>query len=509
MKSFSDRLVNVFAVLALTYSTACSTPRQYHGTDGSVAGVNGGVGGTTGSVDGGSDLNADTGPATGGSSAMGGHIGTGGNGNANTGGAHGAGGSNTSSGGMVAVGGTTGTGGMGAATGGSAAAAGGKGGGANVSSPGGLSGSAGIGGAPSSCTPACTAPVGGTATCVSGICRSDCTLTGTTICGDTCVDRTTDAKNCGSCGHDCLGGTCELGTCLPFQLANGQGHLTAIMLDASHVYWGGVGIVGQTDKSTVGAMKTIAMSSADSLGIGGGRIYWAYGPGAQPTYSSCALPNCAGGVMTSTSGASFYTTVIGDQTGQKIFWEASYPASTISWSVQSMDVATKMISTLLTDLPETSPLAIDDEFIYLTDGGTNLEKVPFAGGVPTMLAAKDPSVSVHLIAVCGPHLYWASYSPSNVYAVPLPNGLGAATGPMFAAGIPGQIIDGLACDNSGVYWSNQANGQATTIVMCPHDGCNGSPTVLALGQDRPSGIATDTKAIYWVTNAGGVFELAK
>src|SRR5262245_57850836 len=36
------------------------------------------------------------------------------------------------------------------------------------------------------------------------------------------ADLATDAKNCGRCKHDCLGGACKLGKCQPVQIAAGD-----------------------------------------------------------------------------------------------------------------------------------------------------------------------------------------------------------------------------------------------------------------------------------------------
>jgi len=514
MRNSPRRQFVLFAVISAACAMACSTARQYQGS----GGVTGGIGGNGGSghLDGGTDSSPDLGVASGGASAMGGQ---GGSRTCSTGGASGVGGAVAASGGtagtglgtggtIVTSGGSPGFGGGGRGRVGAGTASGGTGTG-GIGGITGSGGSGGAGGGATSCLPACIAPLGGTTTCANGTCLATCMTAGNTVCGNTCVDKSRDAKNCGSCGHDCLGGTCELGTCQASKLASGQGYLTTITLDVSHVYWGGTGVLGQAAKNTPGS-TTIAMTSADSLGIAGGRIYWADGAGAQPNYWSCALPNCAGGAVTVTGGANFYTTVIGDRTGQNIFWEASYPGPTITWALQSLNITNKVVTTLLTDLPEVSPLAIDDNFLYLTDGGQNIEKIPIAGGVPTMLAAKDPTVAVRLITACGPHLYWATYSSTSaIYSAPLPNGTGGETVPVFAMGLTGQNIEGLACDDSGVYWSNWSNAVATTVVMCPHEGCDGPPKVLATGQDRPAGIATDPRAIYWVTMGGDVYELAK
>ena len=41
---------------------------------------------------------------------------------------------------------------------------------------------------------------------------------GATLCGDACTNTAFDPSNCGACGHDCGGGTCDLGVCAPVVL---------------------------------------------------------------------------------------------------------------------------------------------------------------------------------------------------------------------------------------------------------------------------------------------------
>jgi hypothetical protein len=55
--------------------------------------------------------------------------------------------------------------------------------------------------------------------------------------GACCGDTTSDPKNCGSCGHDCLGGACQGGKCQPVVLVTGQPHPGAMAADATHLWW--------------------------------------------------------------------------------------------------------------------------------------------------------------------------------------------------------------------------------------------------------------------------------
>src|SRR5206468_1143938 len=54
--------------------------------------------------------------------------------------------------------------------------------------------------------------------------------------GGGCADTTSDAKNCGYCGHDCLGSKCTNGTCDDKVLASGLDNPNGITVDATYVY---------------------------------------------------------------------------------------------------------------------------------------------------------------------------------------------------------------------------------------------------------------------------------
>jgi hypothetical protein len=52
-----------------------------------------------------------------------------------------------------------------------------------------------------------------------------------------CSDTQSDPKNCGRCGHDCLGGACAQGRCRPVVVASGQIAPRALAVRGADVFW--------------------------------------------------------------------------------------------------------------------------------------------------------------------------------------------------------------------------------------------------------------------------------
>jgi len=55
--------------------------------------------------------------------------------------------------------------------------------------------------------------------------------------GGCAADTLTDAKNCGACGHDCLGGECLTGFCQPVTIATPM-HPIGLVATGTELYWG-------------------------------------------------------------------------------------------------------------------------------------------------------------------------------------------------------------------------------------------------------------------------------
>jgi hypothetical protein len=316
-----------------------------------------------------------------------------------------------------------------------------------------------------------------------------------------CTDTMSDGHNCGACGHDCLGGACELGVCQPVPIASNQGPLFLVYVDASYVYWGGDGgPIGRAPKNGTGAAVPLTGGFyAYEWAVAGGRIYWA-NDWQGLDVESCGLPDCAGGAAPAGVGSFGYYALASDPTGTRIFWSAVTSTTTV---VQGMTVTSGAKTPALASGRSVFGMAADDNYLYFGAGDTHtVEKVAVAGGQPSVMLAVTPG-SPGAVAVCGAHLYWVD--GQGVYSTPLPNGTGSAGLSPFGTG---PAIFGLACDDTGVYWANHVSNSGT-VVACPHAGCGAAPKVLALGQDRPWGIAADAQAVYWVTEGGNVLKVAK
>jgi hypothetical protein len=59
---------------------------------------------------------------------------------------------------------------------------------------------------------------------------------------------------------------------------------------------------------------------------------------------------------------------------------------------------------------------------------------------------------------------------------------------------------GLVVDATRVYWVDTAGGH---VLACAKTGCDRSPTVLASGQDAPTGIALSGGTLFWTNHDGG------
>ncbi|MFT3769348.1 MAG: hypothetical protein QM820_28250 [Minicystis sp.] len=95
-----------------------------------------------------------------------------------------------------------------------------------------------------------------------------------------CLDTTSDSKNCGKCGWDCLGGTCDKGECqavVVVQGTAGQDDFNHLTMDDTTLYWTSKGKILAVDKGAA-PMSAPSLSTpdlgADAIAVDATNVYW-------------------------------------------------------------------------------------------------------------------------------------------------------------------------------------------------------------------------------------------
>lgn len=279
--------------------------------------------------------------------------------------------------------------------------------------------------------------------------------------GEPCdgVDLLGDAKNCGVCGHDCLGSACGAGRCAPTTIASGQGAAVALALDDTRVYWadelGGAVMAAQKDGAML-AVIAAGQTSPHRIAEHAGALFW-----------SNATPGKMGAWRIATTGVG-KAQITSDPTPYGI----AADDTGIFWLLQSNSQATLLrakldgtgVSILTTKPDAAEELALDLAHVYITS--------PTAGLITSVKK----------------------------------NGAGMAT--LVAGGHP----LGIAVDDTYVYWTDAEAGAISRV-----DKAGANVESLASGQHRPTRITVDADTIYWtnegdpscVASTGSVMKLAK
>jgi hypothetical protein len=284
----------------------------------------------------------------------------------------------------------------------------------------------------SACTSSCVA---GSGNCIQPAAPDD---------DDGCeTDLLTNAAHCGACGHDCLGGDCVNGQCQPILLATGQGSLSYIAIDATHVYWtedtAGTGRVMRAPIEP-GAPESLATSLTEPVGIvvAGGRVYHTARPAE----------------------------------GQTDLWVRDTDGGNASV------VASGFVAAWA--------LASNDAFVYVTDRVGTVSRVPVGGGAASNIAGGQQEPFG--IAVNGTNVFWANRAGTTINRVPISGGaiapaVGNLTNPV-----------GVAASDDWVCWTEEAGKTGCAPAI------GGSTVTLTDGQSLAPDIAIDGDVVYWTAS---------
>jgi hypothetical protein len=371
-------------------------------------------------------------------------------------------------------------------------------------------------------------------TCSSGACTC---ATGKTNCTTACTDLQTDASNCGTCGHDCLGGSCSAGACQPVAITGALSTPPQVFgVDSQYVYF----LVASSTttqaldaykiaKTAVGGSALFIATSGvmgDFAGVIGSTLF---------QYDSGRVPSD----MTIGSSSGFSPLALTNSGSWLAMWRSVAPryyAQTNSdhSSIYSISWYTLANSLIATHSESTMGIA--------PTGGSVSYDLPYAGGdsvywlrttydasfsfqsaslftasatnTTAIQLASSSGSTMNIIDVNAKSVLLTGGSSNELYRVALP--ATSSTGsPQYVTNI-GSI--NAVEDDKGVYWIDGAY----SIYRCGADNC--SPSKVRLATDQPtqcqahtvSTLYQDDTALYWgrsssVTGAGAnqIMRLAK
>jgi hypothetical protein len=248
-----------------------------------------------------------------------------------------------------------------------------------------------------------------------------------------------------------------------------------------------------------GGFVTVASDAGSPYGIAVGPTYlfWTELGG---NISRMSLADCSVTVIASMQD---YPTGI-TLAGSNVYWSNSSDGSNTG-SIVTMPQSGGTLTTLATNLNSPGDLTNDGTYLYFMPNSNDylavVSKLALTGGTVSSLGTGDYGED---IVTTGGWVYWTDYFAESIFAVP------AAGGPV--ATIASGLItpEGIASDGVNVYWTEDNNGDAGTVMSAPIPPSDGGPSkTLVGGFDDPYGITTDGAHVYFGTVVGSPKSLWK
>ena len=310
-----------------------------------------------------------------------------------------------------------------------------------------------------------------------------------------CFDTTSDSKNCGACGHDCLGQPCVEALCVPAVIASAQDEPRTLAVDEDGIYWASgrtAGVYACRPKACPGGPTMIADEGVPVVALVTSKFYlfWSIRTEihrlAKNSTDVVRVDNGAAGAVDALAAdeTSFYFTNTDVLGGVARCASAGCPMGNAEY--------------LAYDFERPSGLALGPTGFAFFAGAQERSVVycsPACGDPPAKLAKILAAglIEPDTIALDERAAYFTQGLNSAVAGV----SRASLSAPFVATALaPIDTPGPLATDATSVYFVGKSDG---SIRKVPKSG--GPVVVLARGQPAPRAIAVDDARVYF-TNAG-------
>jgi hypothetical protein len=326
---------------------------------------------------------------------------------------------------------------------------------------------------------------------------------GPDVDGNACgADLSTDPLNCGTCGHDCLGGTCSLGVCQPVTIQagiEGTETVTDFAIDSTWIYYLFVANTGDHSLQKVplagGTPQTLVdlgTEAGTDLFVDATFAYWISADASgQPQLRKAPLASGAASTVADPLGSSSADVPAVATDGVSMYW--ADPSGTIS--KVSLGGGTPAALATTQSVASTPVVAVDTTSFYWTTTTYDLKKVGLNGGTPILVVSASSGLGfAGGMAVNTSFAYW---NGSGIWEAPV---VGGVPTQLVGSGSTGHIV----IDSASIYWNDSA-----TVYQVPLGG--GNPVTLATTSpiSTPRGLAVDATALYWAPGDARIYRLAK
>ena len=348
----------------------------------------------------------------------------------------------------------------------------------------------------------------------------------------TCVaDLSTDPKNCGRCGHDCVGGACAAGKCAPVPLGTvSNAPLEDMVVTDSFVFVstrvtlvsqrGGVWRLG---KSGGTPEPYVTLGDVRALAVLADKLYFVVNDNPAGTAGqfgglySCPIVGAAPCTPTLIAAATSSRAITVDQ--NKVYY--------------GDDVAGRglMVYTPPTVPPVVFRADYGGESNYYVDGNHAFYSFTFSppsppnraivlealadGGADEKYSYASATADDGRMVGTPAAIYFSAYDFSGTTSGVMRRIPRAGGSPCDYGGNANKRPYGIHVDGTRIYWTNLGDGADEpflngSVVSCEQNGCCTTPDVMWTGNGEPTAIAGDANAVYFANHTdGAIWKVAK